>query len=109
MDFDLYEITGLKIKNFRENLKISQTDLGEIVELTRSSIANIESGRQKVQIDTLYKIAQTLEVEIQDLLPKLVDLTSDNRDMFDMKNYDKELQEDEIDWLKKVILKGKIK
>jgi transcriptional regulator with XRE-family HTH domain len=98
----LFEIIGLKIKNFRENKKISQTELGDTVGLTRSSVANIESGRQKVQIDTLYNIAQTLEVEIQDLLPKLVELNTQFLDI----NYNN-LQEDEIDWLKKVIFKGK--
>jgi transcriptional regulator with XRE-family HTH domain len=105
---DLFEIIGKKIRDFRENMKMSQTVLGEKVELTRSSVANIESGRQKVQIDTLYKIAQILEVEIQDLLPKLVDLTNDNTEFLD-EIYDKDLQENEIDWLKKVILKGKSK
>jgi transcriptional regulator with XRE-family HTH domain len=105
---NLYEIIGLRIKNFRENKKISQTELGDKVELTRSSVANIESGRQKVQIDTLYNIAQTLEVEIQDLLPKLVELSSDNNELLNI-NYDPKLQENEIDWLKKVIIQGKTK
>lgn len=105
---NLYEIIGRKVKNFREDKKISQTELGDKVKLTRSSVANIESGRQKVQIDTLYNIAQTLEVEIQDLLPTLAELTSDNNEFLGI-NYDKDLQENEIDWLKKVILKGKTK
>jgi transcriptional regulator with XRE-family HTH domain len=108
LNSNLFEIIGLKIKNFRENKKMSQTELGDNVGLTRSSVANIESGRQKVQIDTLYNIAQTLEVEIQDLLPKLVELTSDDTELFNI-NYDKDLQEEEIDWLKKIILKGKSK
>lgn len=103
---DLYEKIGLKIKYSREARKVSQTELGDKVGLTRSSIANIESGRQKVQIDTLYCIAQTLEVEIQDLLPKLVELTNDNTENFEI-NFDKKLEENEMDWLKKVILKGK--
>ncbi|MCM3006705.1 helix-turn-helix domain-containing protein [Priestia koreensis] len=108
MNSDLYEIIGLKIRNYRDNKKMSQTDLGEKVGLTRSSVANIESGRQKVQIDTLYNLAQILEVDIQDLLPKLVELTGDNNEFFEI-NYEKYLQEDEVDWLKKVIKKGKIK
>jgi transcriptional regulator with XRE-family HTH domain len=37
--------------------------------MTRTSITNIESGRQKVQLHTLYAIADALDVSPEALLP----------------------------------------
>ena len=37
--------------------------------LTRSAIANIESGRQRVSLFQLYELARALEVQPQELLP----------------------------------------
>jgi transcriptional regulator with XRE-family HTH domain len=37
--------------------------------LSRTSITNIEAGRQPVQIHTIYKIAEILEVPVTSLLP----------------------------------------
>ncbi len=43
------------------------------VGLTRTSVTNIEKGRQKVRLDTLYDIAEVLGESPQDLLPNASD------------------------------------
>lgn len=106
MEVHVYEVIGRNIKRFRELNKFSQTDLGEKIGLTRSSIANIETGRQKVQIDTLYQIAMVLYVEIEQLLPKVNEVIS-NKDEDIQLEFFSGFEEDEQDWLRKVILKGK--
>lgn len=47
----------------------SQEDLALALGLSRTSITNIERGRQPIQLHTLYKIADVLGVEPTVLLP----------------------------------------
>lgn len=49
---------------------MTQEALGRIVSLTRTSITNIEKGRQKVLLHTLADIAAALETEPGRLLPR---------------------------------------
>ncbi len=80
-----YAKLGLRIKKERINKHISQQRLAESVYLTRTSINNIEHGRQKILLDTFCRISSILEVTPADLLPSLneineslgVDVTQD--------------------------------
>lgn len=72
MNFEqLYVTIGKKIRARRNELRMTQDELAnaEYVELTRTSITNIEYGQQRIQIHTLYAIANALELSIHDLLP----------------------------------------
>ena len=68
---DLYRGVGQRIRKIREERKLTQAELATIVSLTRTSITNIEQGRQKLLLHTLYDIAAALAVEPKDLLPEL--------------------------------------
>jgi transcriptional regulator with XRE-family HTH domain len=65
----LYKLIGLRIKTAREDMSLTQEDLGVRVGLTRTSISNIENGRQKIQVDTIYDIARVLNIDPFSLLP----------------------------------------
>jgi len=52
---------------------MTQGELARLVGMTRTSISNIEGGRQKLQIHTLYDVAQALEVPPEALLPTQAD------------------------------------
>ncbi|WP_111308563.1 helix-turn-helix domain-containing protein [Confluentibacter sediminis] len=72
----LYKVIGEKIKSRRQYLKISQLKLSEDlkqisknIELSRSSISNMEVGRHQIPLHVLYAICQLLKLEIKDLLP----------------------------------------
>lgn len=69
MDNTVYVELGKKIREARDKKGWTQQELSERVNLTRSSITNIENGKQKIQIDDLYFFASVLEVGILDLLP----------------------------------------
>jgi transcriptional regulator with XRE-family HTH domain len=50
---------------------VSQADLAAAVGLTRTSISNIEKGRQKMLVHTFLDIARALGIEPLELLPRL--------------------------------------
>lgn len=53
---------GQRIKELRENAKMSQKDLAYIADLDRSYIASIESGQRNVSVINIEKIAKALNV-----------------------------------------------
>lgn len=65
---ELYAAVGFRITRLRKARGLRQDDLAVAIGLTRPSIANTESGRQRVPLHTLLAIAQALGVELVDLL-----------------------------------------
>lgn len=66
----LYQIVGRKIKYFREQLGMNQTVLASRVQLSRTSVVNIEQGKQHGSLFLLWTIAKAVGVEFHDLLPE---------------------------------------
>lgn len=52
---------------------LSQRELGELVGVSRTTIANIENEKQFLSIDLLYRICVALGLEIQDVLPTVAE------------------------------------
>lgn len=70
-DIDKFYIDlGENIKNLREKLGYSQEEIGKYLDLTRTSIVNIEKGRQRSPLHTLYELASFFNVDINALLPQ---------------------------------------
>lgn len=67
-----YEKVGRRIREARKRRKppLTQEALGKMVSLTRTSITNVEKGRQKFSLHTLADIAAALQVEPASLLPQ---------------------------------------
>lgn len=59
----------------RRGTKLSQADFGKLVGLSRTSITNIERGRQAIQLHQLYEFASMLEVPVAEMLPILTEPT----------------------------------
>ena len=57
---------GLRIKELREKVKMSQKDLSYEADLDRSYIASIENGQRNVSIVNIEKIATALGVTIKE-------------------------------------------
>ena len=66
---ELYKFVGKRIRAVREKRKVSQERLAKQIGLTRTSVTNIEGGRQKLLLHTLVEIAKQLHVPTVDLLP----------------------------------------
>lgn len=67
---EIYKIIGERIRTIRESLNLTQEDVADRIGMRRTSITNIEAGRQRLPIDTLYNIAGILGVSAFDLLPE---------------------------------------
>lgn len=71
---ELYRTVGKNIRVRREKLKLSQNTIADDVGVQRTSITNIESGRQKPPLHLLYSICLALKIELADVLPKTGDV-----------------------------------
>ena len=57
---------GARIKELRNNLKISQEELADRANVHRTYIASLEVGKRNVSIVTLEKIVNALEITLSD-------------------------------------------
>lgn len=71
---ELYRTVGRQLRERREKLKLSQHTIADDVGVQRTSITNIESGRQKPPLHLLYSICLALKIELADVLPKTGDV-----------------------------------
>ena len=60
---------GLRIRKQREVRGLTQKDLADLVGLSRTSVTNIECGRQRLLVDQLFQIANALAVSLGELFP----------------------------------------
>jgi transcriptional regulator with XRE-family HTH domain len=64
-----YKTLGSRIRKLRENKNLSQEELASRARISRTSVTNIECGRQAVQIHALVEFARVLGVGLDDLVP----------------------------------------
>ncbi|RFZ92944.1 XRE family transcriptional regulator [Mucilaginibacter conchicola] len=64
-----YEKIGERIRNYRLTAGINQEVFSELLNMTRSSVVNIEKGRQRPSLYLLITIANILKVDYIDLVP----------------------------------------
>lgn len=64
-----YEDFGRRVRAAREKAGLTQGQLATRIGLTRSSIANLEAGRQKILLHALYGISDVLALDPAVLLP----------------------------------------
>jgi len=64
----VYRLLGAKIEQTRTVLGWTQHELAKKVKLTRTSIANIEAGRQRVLLHDVEKIAGAFNMQPKALL-----------------------------------------
>lgn len=65
----LYRVFGRRLREIREKKELPQQELATFSGLTRSSIANIESGKQRVLLHQVLQFAEALHVTVGELVP----------------------------------------
>ena len=66
---DFYPEFGRRVRLARRRADLSQDTLGRLTGLNRTSITNIEAGRQRIPLHLLLDFATALDVEPLELLP----------------------------------------
>jgi transcriptional regulator with XRE-family HTH domain len=65
-----YREFGVRLAAERKNKGLTQEQFAKLADLSRTSITNIECGRQRVQLHQIYDFANILRVDVQSILPK---------------------------------------
>jgi transcriptional regulator with XRE-family HTH domain len=96
-DHLFYRQFGQLVSQARRTRGISQEMLADELGLSRTSITNIEKGRQPIQLHSLYLIARLLAVELKELLP--------SPQVFEMTRYPEHLSVSRSEWLETMNVK----
>lgn len=70
----LYQQIGERIRERRSKAKLTQGQLAEAVGVLRTSITNIEAGRQKAPLHVLYELCTVLGADVAEILPSRTDV-----------------------------------
>ena len=68
---NITEILGQRIRYYRKQKNISQEQLAKLADLHPTYIGQIERGEKNASIETIYNIAQGLQIPIVQLLEKI--------------------------------------
>lgn len=69
--FDAYKTQlGLNILRYRKQTGMSLREFGLMAGVHPNQVTRIEHGKTNPSLQTLYRIAEALEVDVCDLLPK---------------------------------------
>lgn len=86
----LYSLIGEKIRKLRTEKELSQTQLSdEIPNIGRTSISNIEKGKQQPPLHVMYLICNVLDIDIHSILPTYSDIVDKMNSLSnnDLSNY----------------------
>ena len=61
-------ITGRIIRKLREQRGMTQEVLSGLAAVSRSHLAEIESGRTNANVETLWRISEALDIKMSDLI-----------------------------------------
>lgn len=65
------QIVGRRIRHIRKSIGLRQRELAAKTGVTRTHIANLESGKFNFTLERLVEIADALQCDLRDLLPKI--------------------------------------
>ena len=65
---DLINSIGLKIRNAREDMDLTQKDMAELIPMNQSNYSKIERGIQEPNMEQLRRISQILRLDPRYLL-----------------------------------------
>src|SRR5579871_3366378 len=75
VEIAFYQQLGANVRARRKKLGLSQDALAQLVGLTRTSLTNIENGRQHPPLHTFCEIVEQLKVDASNLLPRRAAVT----------------------------------
>ncbi len=100
----LYREFGRLLRRRRKEAHLTQDDVASRVGLARTSITNIEQGRQHVSLHMVYELASAIGARPQDLLPEKNILLQQNLEL-ERKLGKLEQPEERKDWIRRLMSK----
>ena len=61
---DIKLLVGKRVKELRNNLRISQEELADLAGLDRTYVTSVECGRRNISIVNIEKLAKALKVSL---------------------------------------------
>lgn len=61
---------GRRIKTWRVRRQMSQATLAELTGITQSTLSNYENGKRDLTVSTLLRLAERLDIDLEDLAGK---------------------------------------
>lgn len=92
-EFDLQKYIGGKIKYYRNKLNMTQDDLAKKLKTTKATISNYETGYRTPKQDSLFDLANALQISIDDLFPPTQTRKRDSKIVSIFNQLDPELQQ----------------
>ena len=65
----LYRLVGERVRLRRQACELTQDELADRIGRSRTSVTNLERGRQKIPLHQLLRISLALNIEPHDLVP----------------------------------------
>ena len=79
------EKLGKRIKELRQARNLSQEKFALQIDMDRTYLASIESGKRNVSLENISKIASGLEISLEDLFHSIMILLSERRIYYNAK------------------------
>lgn len=64
-----YQKLGRKIQKLRKAVGLTQEEMAERLNISRTHMGHLEQGRKKPSLELLEKIAKHLKVKVNELIP----------------------------------------
>jgi DNA-binding XRE family transcriptional regulator len=74
----LYRRVGESVRGRRKEVGMTQSQLAAEVGVLRTSVTNIETGRQKAPLHLLFRICAALGVEVATMIPENAEIVRPN-------------------------------
>ncbi len=110
----MYLELGEKIKQLRKRRNLKQDDLANALELSRSQISNLESGRRNLSLKQLEKLCEYFQIDMSYFLmskttDSCIDLIEKAKLLFESKELTSEQKDDLFTSIMKIYLNAKEK
>ena len=102
-----YTDFGKLLESTRNDVGLTQKNLAKRVGLSRTSITNIEKGRQRIPLHMLYAFADALGVQPDKLMPQKQSEPDTIDYILDTKLKNMNIEENSMQWIKRVIESAK--
>ena len=108
----MYNDLGKKLKLLRKKRNIRQDDLAEFLNLSKSQISNLESGRRNLSLSQLEKICDYFKIDMsyflmEETTDSCLELIEKAKVLFESKNLTNTQKENLFTSLMKVYLESK--